>query len=119
MMHAGLSHGVVQARGGVEYRGEHLAFIGLGAAQSPAQWQAVQGADQVQPQPPEVARMGSAVAVLGPAGQCRALLGLPGPAALDRSGSTTHTSSPAIEVWAANCPISQLIVPARLRSRLL
>ena len=53
-------HGLVAAgvdRGGDRSGGEDVvqgvAFVGLGAGQRPADGQAVQGGDQVQPQPPE------------------------------------------------------------------
>ena len=45
-----------------------------------------QGGDQVQPQPPEVARVAGAVSVLGPSGQVRAAGGVAGAAAFDRGG---------------------------------
>jgi hypothetical protein len=51
-----------------------------------ADGQAVQGAQQVQPQPPEVPRVAGAVAVLGPTGQVRAEHCVPGAAAFDRGG---------------------------------
>lgn len=44
-------------RSGGDQVGEDLAFIGLGTGQSPPEHQAVHGADQVQAQTPEVARM--------------------------------------------------------------
>ena len=48
-----LSTGSGQARGGSQDRFEDLAFVGLGAGQRPPHGQAVQGADQMQPQTPE------------------------------------------------------------------
>src|SRR6266508_4538534 len=46
-----------------------LPFVGLGAGKREADRQAVQRADQVQAQPPEVAAVAGAVAVFGPSGQ--------------------------------------------------
>ena len=65
---------------------QHLALVGFGAGQREGDRQAVQGADQVQPQPPEPARVAGPVAVGGPAGQLRPFGGLPGAAALHRGG---------------------------------
>src|ERR687897_2595926 len=53
-----------------------LALVGLGAGQGEPDRQPVQGAQQVQPQSPEVARMAGAVAVFGPPGQIGAPRGL-------------------------------------------
>jgi hypothetical protein len=43
--------GSCQQGAGGEDVGEHLAFVGLGSGQCPAEHQAVDGAHQVQPQP--------------------------------------------------------------------
>jgi hypothetical protein len=43
---------------------QHLALISLGPGEGDRDWQAVQGADQVQPQPPEVTGAAGAIAVL-------------------------------------------------------
>jgi hypothetical protein len=48
---------------------QRLALIGLRPGQRERDRQAVQRADQVQPQAPEVARVAGAVPVLGPSGQ--------------------------------------------------
>src|SRR5918995_4623488 len=53
-----------------------LALVGLRAGQGEADRQPVQGAQQVQPQSPEEARMAGAVAVLGPPGQIGAPRGV-------------------------------------------
>ena len=63
-----------------------LAFVGFGAGEREADGQAVQGGQQVQPQPPEVARMAGAVPVLGPSRQVGAAGGLLRPAAFHRGG---------------------------------
>ena len=76
-------------RGGGEDVVQGVAFVGFGAGQRPADGQTVQGADQVQPQPPEEPGVGGAVAVLGPSGQIGALDGLAGAGALDR-GRVDH-----------------------------
>ena len=67
---------------------QDLALVGLGTGQGEGDRQPVQGADQVQAQPPEVAAVAGAVAVLGPAGQLGAVDGLGGPAAFHRGGVT-------------------------------
>jgi hypothetical protein len=54
---------------GVEDAEQHIPLVGLGAGDGEADRQPVQGAEQVQPEPPEVAGVAGAVAVLGPAGQ--------------------------------------------------
>ena len=98
---------------------QHLALVGLGAGQGETDGQAVQGAQQVQAQSPEVAGVAGAVPVLGPSGQVRAADGLLGPAALDRGGiDHPHVIGPQAGV-AGQDPISHSIVPASLRSRLL
>src|SRR6266545_3235131 len=75
----------VPGQGGVgEDVQQYQAFVGFGAGQRGPDRQAVQGAQQVQPQTPEVARMAGAVAVLGEAGQVRALGRLAGAATLNR-----------------------------------
>ena len=51
---------------------QHVAFVGFGPGQRPPQGQSVHGAQQMQPQTPEVAGVRGAVAVLGPPGQIRA-----------------------------------------------
>src|SRR6266542_2444707 len=61
-----------QLGGGVEDPEQGLAFVGLRAGQREPDRQPVQGAQQVQSQSPEEARMGGAIAVLGPADQVRA-----------------------------------------------
>src|SRR6266508_536118 len=63
-----------------------LPFVGLGAGKREADRQAVQRADQVQAQPPEVAAVAGAVAVFGPSGQLGAVGGLGRPAALHGGG---------------------------------
>src|SRR5215467_2842375 len=65
---------------------QYLPLVGLGAGQREPHRQAVQRAQQVQPQPPEPAGVAGAVPVFGPSGQVRALDGLPGAAAFDRGG---------------------------------
>jgi hypothetical protein len=75
-----------QARFDLEQVDEHLALVGFGVGQGVGDRQPVQGGDQVQPQPPEVAGMRRAVAVARPAGQRRAADRLAGAAALDRGG---------------------------------
>ncbi len=65
---------------------QHLAFVGLGAGECEADGEPVQGAQQVQPQPPEIAGVRCAVPVLRPPGQVGAARGLPGPPAFHRSG---------------------------------
>ncbi len=75
-----------QARVVCEDVDQGLPLVGFGAGEGVADGQAVQGAQQVQPQPPEPAGMGGAVAVLGPSGQIRPVRGLAGAAALDRGG---------------------------------
>ena len=83
-----ICRGLRPARAGVAATSSARTFalVGLRAGERPRHGQAVQGADQVQPQPPEGPRVGGAVAVLGPAGQVGALGGLPGAAALHRRG---------------------------------
>jgi len=58
----------------------------LGAGEREGDRQAAQGGDQVQAQPPEVARMAGATPVFGPSGQVRAAGGIAGAAAFDRGG---------------------------------
>ncbi len=65
---------------------QRLALVGLGPGQREGDRQALQGADQVQPQSPEVARVTGAVPVLSPSGQVGALDRLAGAAALHRRG---------------------------------
>jgi hypothetical protein len=65
---------------------QDLPLVGLRPGQGEADGQAVQGAQQVQPQSPEPSRVGGAVPVLGPSGQVRALDGLAGAGALDGGG---------------------------------
>src|SRR5664280_243967 len=72
--------------GVVEHAQQHVAFIGFGAGDRGRDRQPVQRAQQVQPQPPEVAAVRGAVPVLGEAGQIRTLGGLPGTAALHGGG---------------------------------
>ena len=79
----------------------------------------MQGADQMQPQSPELPGMGGAVPVLGTSGQVVAAGGLPGAAALHRVESTTRTSSAHTLVSRARTQISQHIVAESLRSRSL
>jgi hypothetical protein len=79
----------------------------------------VQGGKHVQAQPPEVVGVAGAVAVLGPSGQLAAACGLAGVGAfhwgrVDRPRVIGPESGVA-----AGIPISQLVVAARLRSRLL
>jgi dipeptidyl aminopeptidase/acylaminoacyl peptidase len=73
-----------QVGAGGEHAGQHLALIGLRAGQGEGDGQAVQGAHQVQPEAPEVARVAGAVPVFSPSGQVRTFGGLPGAAAFDR-----------------------------------
>ena len=61
-------------------------LVAFGPGQGEPDGQAVQGAEQVQPQSPEPARVRGAVPVLGPPGQLRPLDGLPGTAAFHRGG---------------------------------
>src|SRR5450631_1519139 len=75
-----------QVRASGEHAAQHIAFVSFGAGQGEGDGQALQGADQVQPQAPEVPRMTGAIPVFGPSGQVRALGGLAGPAALDWGG---------------------------------
>src|SRR6266511_63832 len=60
--------------------------VGRGASKREADRQAVQRADKVQAQPPEVAAVAGAVAVFGPSGQLGAVGGLGRPAALYGGG---------------------------------
>src|ERR687898_3114552 len=78
-----------QAGGVGEDVGQGVSLVGFGAGERPADREAVQGGDQVQPQPPEVAGVGGAVAVFGPPGQVGTLRGLAGAAALHR-GRVDH-----------------------------
>src|SRR6266536_1667712 len=75
-----------QGRVGGKDAQQDLPFVGLGAGKREADRQAVQRADQVQAQPPEVAAVAGAVAVFGPSGQLGAVGGLGRPAALHGGG---------------------------------
>ena len=75
-----------QIRVGGEHSEQHLAFIGLGAGERERHRQPRHGAQQMQAQAPEVAGVRGAVAVLGPAGQCRAFRRFPRAPALDGGG---------------------------------
>ena len=79
----------------------------------------MQGAHQVQAQPPEVAGVGGAVAVLGPRGRVRALDGLAGAGALHGVESTTSTSSVATGLSAARCSMTAIMTGARRRIRVM
>jgi hypothetical protein len=70
-----------QGRVGGQDSQEGLAFVGFGAGEREGDGQAAEGGDQVQAQPPEVARMAGAVPVFGPSGQVRAAGGVAGAAA--------------------------------------
>lgn len=110
---------VGSARVGVEYPEQGLGFVGLGAGQGEPDGQPVQRAQQVQPQPPEVAGVAGAVAVLGHPANSE-----PSAASRDRAHSTgvestTQTSSVHKVVSRASTPISQPIVEPSRRSRLL
>ena len=100
---------------------EDVAFVGFGAGQRPAHGQAVQGADQVQPQAPEEPGVGGAVAVLGPAGQVGAFARSRGTGRTRPGWSRPPTRRrSAMLVWApsaADQPGHR--VGASLRSRLL
>ena len=95
-----------------------LTLVGCGAGEREADGQAVKRAQQVQPQPPEIAGMGGAVAVSGVSGQVRAAYCLLRPHSTGVE-STSHTSSPHRLVSQASMRISQHMVAASLRTRLL
>jgi hypothetical protein len=79
--------GSVSGQGGVGADVQlYLAFVGLDAGQPRPDRKTAQGAQQVQSQSPEVARMAGAGAVFGQPGQLRAACRLPRSAALDRRG---------------------------------
>ena len=61
-----------ESRCGGEDLDQHVTFVGFGPGQRPPERQSVHGAQQMQPQTPEVAGVRGAVAVLGPPGQIRA-----------------------------------------------
>src|ERR1051326_1482554 len=63
-----------------------LAIAELGIGQAPGRDDAVRGGEQVKAKAPEVARVGGAVAVVGPVGELGALDRLPRGAAGDRRG---------------------------------
>lgn len=65
---------------------QRFALVGLGAGQREGDRQAVQGADQMQSQSPEVAGVAGAVPILGPSGQVGAFDGLAWASALHRCG---------------------------------
>ena len=98
---------------------EHVAFVGFGAGQCPADRESVQGAHQMQAQAPEVTTVRGAVTVLGPAGLSeRFTVSRERPHSTGVE-STTHTSSVAMLVCAPSALTSQAMVSASLRSRLL
>ena len=63
-----------------------MAFVGLGAGQRPPEGKAVQGAHQVQSEAPEVAGVGGAIAILGPARQVGAFHRFAGAGTFDGGG---------------------------------
>ncbi|GHD76193.1 hypothetical protein GCM10010317_092120 [Streptomyces mirabilis] len=63
-----------------------FAFVGLGSGQGEGDWQALEGADQVQAQAPEKAAVAGAVAVFGLSGQVGAFGGLAAAATFERGG---------------------------------
>jgi hypothetical protein len=67
---------------GFEDPQQGLALVGLRPGQGEPDRETVQGAQQVQPQPPEEPGVAGAVAVLGPPGQVRTLDRLAGTGAL-------------------------------------
>ena len=94
-------------------------LVGLGAGEREADRQPAEGAQQVQPQPPEVAGMGGAVAVFGDAGQVRAFHRSRERAHSTGVESASHTSSVHSLVSRAGALITHVIVAGDLRSRLL
>src|SRR5215211_4764654 len=83
--------------GAIEHRRGDVALGLVGGRQAEADRHPVGGAQQVQPQPPEVPRMRGAVAVGGPAGQLRAFARLARLAARHRSG--IKQAQPIAERW--------------------
>ena len=75
-----------QMRLDIDHRGQDLPLADLEVGQRPQDRHPGRGGDQVQPQPPEPARMARAVAVVRPPGQVRAPGRGPRPAAFHRRG---------------------------------
>jgi hypothetical protein len=98
--------------------GQHLAVHGVGTGQRKGDREPMAGAHQVQPQPPEPARIAGTPAVGGPSGQLRAPRGLPGAATLTGVESASQRSSVHSAVSLAMARMAWPMCPAA-RRRLL
>ncbi len=85
-----------------QHKGECVTFVGCGSRENPTQRQGMQGADQVQAQPPQVSGVGGAVTVFGPSGPDRTVWRFRGSGRI-RRGSSPLPTRHRRRVYGATC----------------